>query len=85
MFAVVHRTTVTNNDTRQTLSESEMNVKGSAKPSRSIKIKPKNSFFLNERLTWWKNLKNYFSECCNLSGIHGVRYLGEGGRFIIEK
>jgi hypothetical protein len=32
-----------------------------------------------------RNLQNYFTEYCENSSIHGVKYLGEQKRIIIEK
>lgn len=40
--------------------------------------KPKNP-------TWKENLSFYFSEFCGATSVHGVQYLGERGRLLVEK
>ncbi|KAF2893162.1 hypothetical protein ILUMI_13013 [Ignelater luminosus] len=35
--------------------------------------------------TWKDNLSCYFSQYCSRTSIHGVQYIGEGGRLLIEK
>lgn len=51
----------------------------------SKKIQSESNSDIKERPTLLQNLKNYFSQYCMSTGVHGVRYLGESGRFIIEK
>ncbi|KAF2896463.1 hypothetical protein ILUMI_09711, partial [Ignelater luminosus] len=81
MLTVVRKTTVGNNGSRKTLPKSQINP---AK-FRFIKVQPRKFFLTKERPSWLENVKNYFCEYCNLSGLHGVRYLAESGRFIVEK
>lgn len=35
--------------------------------------------------SWKENLSYYFSQYCGATSIHGVQYVGERGRLIIEK
>lgn len=35
--------------------------------------------------TWQENLSYYFSQFCDTTSIHGIKYVGERGRFLIEK
>lgn len=37
------------------------------------------------KITFSKNLKAYFSQYCDATSIHGIQYLGQPGRYIIEK
>lgn len=73
------------NQVDKSFPEPKINMSTTGNVSVTDRIKPKQNSYIKEQPTYSENLKNYFSQYCKSSGVHGVRYLGESGRFIIEK
>ncbi|KAF2888367.1 hypothetical protein ILUMI_17806 [Ignelater luminosus] len=85
MSTLVQPISVHNNQVGEALPSAETNMTTPKHSVESKKIKPKSNSYIEEKPTWSENLKSYFSQYCMSTGIHGIRYLGESGRFVIEK